>query len=269
MLAPIHDIPTEDLAKLTGVVFDIDDTVTRDGRLEAEAFSALHDLARAGLTLVAVTGRPLGWSDVVAHLWPVALAVGENGAGWAWRVGHALRLGYFQSPQERQASAELLDRIRAEVMNRMPEVRAAGDQHLRRCDLAFDVGETAQLSDAEIARLVGIIEGAGARSTVSSVHAHAVPGEWDKALGVMAAALEGLGADLDTDRERWLFIGDSGNDAAAFAHFPISVGVRNVERHLARIPTPPRYVTRFDRGRGFREMADLVLSSRTSRGMPS
>ena len=52
---------------LAGVVFDIDDTVTRDGALEREAFDALWRAARRGLALIAVTGRPLGWADVMAR----------------------------------------------------------------------------------------------------------------------------------------------------------------------------------------------------------
>ena len=262
MLAPFDEVPSAEMARLTGIIFDIDDTVTRDGRLEANAFTAMHALAEAGLRLIAVTGRPLGWSDVAAHLWPVDLAVGENGAGWAWRVDHSLQLGYYQSVSERAESALLLDRVRADVVRVMPDIHPAGDQHLRRCDLAFDVGETVHLEEAQIERLVELIETAGARSTVSSVHAHAVPGAWDKAKGVARAANEALRVDLDTDRARWLFIGDSGNDAAAFAHFPLSVGVRNVESHLARIPHPPNYITRLDRGLGFAEMADAVLAAR-------
>ena len=262
MLAPFDQVRSARLAGLTGIIFDIDDTVTRDGRLEAEAFSAMHALADAGLRLIAVTGRPLGWSDVAAHLWPVDLAVGENGAGWAWRVGHALQLGYYQGVSERAEAALLLDRIRSDVMGAMPEVHPAGDQHLRRCDLAFDVGETVHLEVEQIERLVEIIEMAGARSTVSSVHAHAVPGAWDKAKGVTRAAHEALDVDLDADRAGWLFIGDSGNDAAAFAHFPLSVGVRNVEAHLSRSPEAPHYITRRDRGLGFAEMAAAVLSAR-------
>ena len=39
---------------------------------------------------------------------------------------------------------------------------------------------------------------------------------------------------LDGGRGDWVFIGDSGNDAAAFSHFPLSVGVANVAPHLAR-----------------------------------
>jgi hypothetical protein len=59
-----------------------------------------------------------------------------------------------------------------------------------------------------------------------------------------------------------LFVGDSGNDAAAFAFFPVSAGVSNVRAHLHALPRPPRYVSEADRGRGFAEIVDYVLRAR-------
>ncbi|MGD8698262.1 MAG: HAD family hydrolase [Gemmatimonadales bacterium] len=261
-MRPLAELEPSLCRTLIGVAFDIDDTVTRGGRLELPAFQALHQLAAAGLRLIAVTGRPLGWADVVVHHWPIDAAVGENGAGWVWRDGRTPREGYFDSEEVRDSYAELFERVRRRVQRELPNVKLTVDQRARRCDLAFDVGETMQLAAEEIDRLVAIIEDEGARSAVSSVHAHAQPGDWDKASGIERAARDALGIDMAKQRERWLFIGDSGNDAAAFAYFPVSVGVGNVRRSLLRLPTPPRFVTRLDRGRGFAEMAQYVLSAR-------
>lgn len=247
------------IAGIRGVVFDIDDTVTRGGILEAPAFTAMHELADAGFGMVAVTGRPLGWADVLAGLWPLAAVVGENGAGWAWRVGRAVKTGYQSSETERQAHREVLDRIRDAVTREMPHVRVAGDQTHRRCDLAYDVGESVTLPHQEIERLVGIFEREGAGATVSSVHAHAVPGTWNKATGAAAAFTEVLGIDPQSARAEWVFVGDSGNDEAAFAWFETSVGVANVQNHLQSMEHPPRFVTRSDRGRGFAEVAAALL----------
>ncbi len=240
-----------DVDVVDGVVFDVDDTVTRDGILEREAFAALWDLRDRGLRAIAVTGRPLGWTDVFAATWPVDLAVGENGAGWAAREGASVHVGYFDEEDVRRRQRLLLEAIEAEVARKLPQVRRAGDCAARRCDLAFDVGEEERLAPAVVAELVEIIERAGARATVSSVHAHAVPGSWDKATGVVRAAQQALGIDAVALRERFVFVGDSGNDAAAFAFFGRSVGVANVAAHLHRLPSPPRFVASEDRGRGF------------------
>jgi HAD superfamily hydrolase (TIGR01484 family) len=244
-----------DPSGIRGVVFDIDDTVTRNGVLEPDAYAAMHRLADAGFELVAVTGRPLGWTDVIARLWPVRAAVGENGAGWAWVDDAGMHEGYFCDAAERGKQAALLDTIRRNVATRMPGVKTTSDHRHRRCDLAFDVGESVSLPRAEIDALVELIEGLGARTSVSTVHAHAIPGPWDKAEGVARALRDVLDIDLDAELERWVFVGDSGNDAAAFERFSKSVGVANVRDHLDRLPVPPRYVTDGDRGRGFAEIA--------------
>ena len=251
-----------DAAGLRGLVFDIDDTVTRNGVLEAVAFSAMHRLAEAGYDLIAVTGRPLGWVDVIARQWPVRCAVGENGAGWSWVEGGLLREGYFDSERERSAQRELLNRIRDAVSAELPQVRVTADDRARRCDLAFDVGESVVLPRDEVDQLVALIEGHGAHTSVSTVHAHASPGLWNKAVGVTRAMKQVLGVDLDSEIERWAFVGDSGNDAEAFAHFPNSVGVANVREHLDRLPVPPRYATDADRGRGFAELVAHLLNAR-------
>ena len=249
-------------AGIRGVVFDIDDTVTRNGVLEPDAYSAMHRLAGAGFELVAVTGRPLGWTDVIARLWPVRVAVGENGAGWTWVDEAGTHEGYFCDEVERAGQATLLDTIRREAAAAMPHVQTTNDHRHRRCDLAFDVGESVSLPRADIDALVALIERLGARSSVSTVHAHAAPGPWDKAEGVARALRDVLDIDLDGELERWVFVGDSGNDAAAFARFPKSVGVANVREHLDRIPVPPRYVTDSERGRGFAEIASHLVDAR-------
>ncbi|MDH4282677.1 MAG: HAD-IIB family hydrolase [Myxococcales bacterium] len=247
---------------IRGIVFDIDDTVTRRGILEPEAYAGMHRLASAGFELAAVTGRPLGWTDVLARQWPVRVAVGENGAGWAWVDETGTHEGYFCNEAERIEQAALLDRIRHEVATAMPHVRTTNDDRHRRCDLAFDVGESVSLARADIDALVALIEGLGARSSVSTIHAHAIPGPWDKAEGVARALREVLGIDVGRELERWVFVGDSGNDAAAFEWFPKSVGVANVREHLDRLPIPPRYVTDSDRGRGFAEIAAHLANHR-------
>jgi HAD superfamily hydrolase (TIGR01484 family) len=245
---------------VTGVVFDVDDTITRDGVIEREAFEALWLLRERGLRAIAVTGRPLGWSDALAATLPISAAVGENGAGWAWRRDRSIEVAAFDPPGVRATQRALLDRVLADVCARMPDVKLASDQPARRADLAFDVGEHEKLDAASIAELRAIIESHGARCMVSSVHAHAIPGAWDKASGVIRAAAS-LGIDEATLQRDFVFVGDSGNDAAAFAFFSRTVGVANVVAHLSSLPVAPRFVTTLDRGRGFAEVVRHLLSA--------
>jgi HAD superfamily hydrolase (TIGR01484 family) len=249
---------------LLGVCFDIDDTVTRHGTLELSAYAALFDLARAGLRLIAVTGRPLGFAEVAARMWPIAAAVGENGAGFAARAAHGVSLGYWDDAALRSQQALRLREIRERVASELPQVVVSSDNWARRCDLAFDVGEEVQLPRPEVDQLVAIIQAEGARATVSSVHAHAQLGDHDKAQGVARAAHTLWGLSAEQVKQGFLFVGDSGNDAAAFAWFEHSAGVANVRRFLDRLPVPPRYVAEAEYGAGFAEIAQLLLSKRAS-----
>jgi HAD superfamily hydrolase (TIGR01484 family) len=266
-MQPLSRLTLADLRDAPGMVLDVDDTLTRRGVLEVEALEALHRIRAMGRRAILVTGRPIGWAETLAAVLPVELAVGENGAGWAFmrdvQGKRALDRGRFESEAEAQVrsakSAALLARVRAEL----PEVRLATDHPLRVCDLAFDVGEAERLSEAEVARLRALATSQGAEVVVSSVHLHAIFGTWNKADGVARAASAVLGVAPDELFSRWIFVGDSGNDAPAFARFARTVGVANVIDHLAALPVPPRFVTTLDRGRGVRELVDrwsLALS---------
>jgi HAD superfamily hydrolase (TIGR01484 family) len=261
-MRPIAELDRESCRRLEAVVFDIDDTITDQGRLTPDSFGALWRLHRAGLLLIAVTGRPLGWCDVLAHLAPINLAIGENGAGWVWRQGHMLREGYWDDPSARQRQRARLDLLVRTVSAAMPEIRLAGDQRHRRVDIAFDVAETVQLPEETIRQLSDLMRDAGARVLISSVHAHGFFGQYDKATGVVRAVREVLGHDVPATRNRWLFVGDSGNDAPAFTYFPVSAGVANVRHHLGRLPVKPAYVATRERAAGFAEIADHVLAQR-------
>jgi len=259
---PIAQLTPDQCRSLAGVVFDIDDTLTDGGQLTDVAYRALWDLAREALPLVAVTGRPLGWCDVLARQWPIAAAVGENGGGWVFRRPPGVAEGYFDAPVVRAQQQQRLRQLQEEACAAIPGLRLASDQRHRRVDLAFDVAEETRLPAEDLDRLLHLIGAAGARALVSSVHAHAYFGAHDKASGVVRAVAEALGRDLDGERSRWLFVGDSGNDAAAFAYFPLSAGVGNVRAHLTRLPVAPAFVADEERGRGFAAIVATVLRQR-------
>lgn len=242
------------------LLFDVDDTVTSEGRVQACAMEALERARAGGLATVAVTGRPLGWAEVIAWTWPVDLAIGENGAGWMWREGRALRVGYFDDEPTRADQAARLAEVARRAEREVPTVPRAGDSALRRCDVAWDIGETRRASADERARLEALVRSADMRVTVSSVHLHAVPGGWDKAEGSVRALAARFGMREARAVRVCAFVGDSGNDAAAFARFETSVGVANVRDHLESLPVAPRFVTSSPRGEGFAELVAHLLT---------
>ena len=252
-------------ARPRALLFDVDDTVTTDGRVEGVAIDALERLRAAGILTIAVTGRPLGWAETIAWTWPVDLAIGENGAGWMWRDGRRFVTRWFEDEGTRLAQRRALDAITAEITREVPSLPFAGDQALRRCDVAWDVGETWKAPEEDVARASTLIRAVGMGAPCSSVHLHAVPGGWNKATGALRALEDRFAMSVAEARAACVFVGDSGNDAEAFAFFETSVGVANVRENLARIATPPRFVTGAERGRGFAELAARLVSLGGSR----
>jgi HAD superfamily hydrolase (TIGR01484 family) len=263
-MSPISEFPAAAANSLLGVCFDIDDTVTSHGALDVAAYAALGALRASGLKLIAVTGRPLGFAEIVARTWLVDAAVGENGAGHIARSGKGLSFGFWDDAPTRAAQQITLAKIRARVARELSEVRETDDSWARRCDLAFDVNERVTLPRAVVDRLTSIIESEGAQALVSSVHAHAQLGQHDKASGACRALTELYGFAADEVRQRFLFVGDSGNDAAAFAWFEWTAGVANVARFLDRLPRAPRYTATREYGEGFAEIARTILALRGS-----
>ena len=79
-LSPIDTWPIEARRGIQGIFTDIDDTLTTDGAITPDALAALHALKASGLSVIAITGRPVGWSEPFAMSWPVDAIVAENGA---------------------------------------------------------------------------------------------------------------------------------------------------------------------------------------------
>lgn len=248
-----------DPAGCRGVFSDIDDTLTHGGVVTLEAYTALHRARAAGLRVVLVTGRPAGWAEVLASLWPVDAAIAENGGIAYLRRGGRLERLYFETTDPAE-DARRLAAVGDDVLRSLPFARRADDSGLRITDIAFDVGENQQLARDQIDAITARLrDHHGARTLVSSVHAHGFFHGADKAK--MSAR---VGHALWGDREaevaaHYAFVGDSPNDQAAFAFFETSIGVANVQRYADRLNPPPRFVTPSPYGRGFAEAIDALL----------
>ena len=71
-----------------------------------------------------------------------------------------------------------------------------------------------------------------------------------------------LGRSLEAEIDRWVFVGDSGNDVPMFQHFTHSVGVANIRKAVDRLPHLPTYISASERGAGFAEVAAAILAAR-------
>ena len=263
-MEPLSQCPKAVLAAIRGVFTDIDETVSTEGHLTAEAYGALQALRRAGLVVIPVTGRPAGWCDHIARMWPVDGVVGENGALWMRYDAKRRKLdrAYAVDERERRANRDRLAAIASRVLREVPGSALASDQAYREADLAIDFREdVAPLPRAEVDRIVAIMEREGLTAKVSSIHVNGWFGRYDKLGMTKRFCADALGFDLDAERERFVFAGDSPNDAPMFAYFPNAVGVANVREFLDRIATPPAWITRAEAGAGFVELADFLLGT--------
>lgn len=266
-MRPLAEFPLTARQALRGVFCDIDDTITTGGRLTAEAYGAMERLQRAGLRVIPVTGRPAGWCDHIARMWPVDAVVGENGAFY-FRYDPTKRRMHrrFVDPDEVRASCRMrLRGIADEILAEVPGAAVAADQQYRETDLAIDFCEDVPaLPEAQVQRIVSLMESRGLTAKVSSIHVNGWFGSYDKLTMTRTLMLDAWGVDLDRDRGDYTFLGDSPNDAPMFEYFPHAVGVANLRVHAARIAHLPAYITRAECGAGFSETADCILAARTA-----
>ncbi len=245
---------------LIGVFTDIDDTLTTDGAITPDALQALVDLKAAGLHVVPITGRPVGWSEPFAASWPVDAIVAENGAvGLQHTDGVGLRKLYQQDAVTRSANFSRMQTVLAHIENSVPGARRSQDSAGRETDIAIDHSEFTHLTQSAIDRVVHTMQAAGMTATVSSIHINGWFGEHSKLTGARWIVRELWGRDLDAEIERWAYVGDSTNDQVMFEHFAHSVGVANIRRFAAQLTHPPRYITPSERGAGFAEMTRHLL----------
>jgi len=247
------------------VLADIDDTLTTHGRLPAIAFAALERLREAGFLVIPVTGRPAGWCDHIARMWPVDAVVGENGAFWFRYVEGERKLvkRYVVGPEERAKRDARLKGIAERILREVPGAAIASDQAYREADLAIDFREdVSPLPRAAVAKIVSIMEAEGLTAKVSSIHVNGWFGGYDKLSTARLMMREEFAIDLDASRGEFVFAGDSPNDQPMFAYFPNAVGVANVREMADLIADLPAWVTPSPGGAGFSELAEALLAAR-------
>lgn len=262
-LRPLQQLPLSRLRQLRGVLTDIDDTLTQAGAIEPAALAALHGLAQARLPVIAITGRPAGWSEPFAMAWPVAAIVAENGAVMLRRDGDVLRRDFTQDEPTRAAHFQRLQQCAQAVLAAVPGARLARDSAGRLTDIAIDHSEFEHLNAARIDAVVAVMRAHGLNASVSSIHINGWIGGHDKWSGARWAVELALG--LPFDAAAWLYVGDSTNDQTMFEHVPVSVAVANIARFLPQLSVLPAYVTPSERGRGFAEVVKRLLAARLPR----
>ncbi len=273
VMHPLNTWPLADKSRIKGIFTDIDDTLTTDGVITPDALAALVGLKARGLNVIAITGRPVGWSEPFVASWPVDAIVAENGAVLL-QITHRTSLkpnefvreqlskSYLQSDVLRTSNYARMQQVGQRLLREVPGTLLAQDSAGRETDMAIDHSEFTRLPPEKIAQVVAIMQSEGMTATVSSIHINGWFGEHNKLVGARWAVRQLLGRDLDAEMDQWAFVGDSTNDQLMFEAFPNSIGVANVRRFEAQLTSLPRYITNGERGAGFAEVARTVLAAK-------
>ncbi len=267
MLA-LSEWPLAARRQIIGVFTDIDDTLTTEGAITPDALQALHDLKAAGYAVIAITGRPLGWSEPFAREWPVDAIVAENGAVALFfdrisgKNGHSpaknmrgvLSKSYQADAATRQRNYAHLQRMLTRIEREVQGAHRSTDSAGRETDIAIDHSEFTRLPPEQISQVVHIMQSEGLQATVSSIHINGWIGLHNKLQGAHWIIRELYQRDLAQEMQRWVYVGDSTNDQLMFEAFDNSMGVANIANFLPALKHLPRYVTRSQRGAGFSEV---------------
>jgi HAD superfamily hydrolase (TIGR01484 family) len=273
-MRPLEEWPLETRRQIIGVFTDIDDTLTTEGAITPDALQALQDLKAAGLHVIAITGRPVGWSEPFAAQWPVDAIVAENGSvalikaqktkeigHWSARNLDSLLSKLYQTDEAiRAAHHARMQAVLMRIEREVPGAQRSTDSAGRETDIAIDHSEFTQLASAAIEEVVRIMHSEGMQATVSSIHINGWYGDHNKLQGAQWIVRELLGRDLAQEMHRWVYVGDSTNDQLMFEAFDSSIGVANIARFAAQLVQPPRYVALGERGAGFAEIVEFLLS---------
>jgi HAD superfamily hydrolase (TIGR01484 family) len=284
-MIPLSQWPVEQRRNIIGVFTDIDDTLTTHGAITPDALQALADLKAAGLHVIPITGRPVGWAELLAARLPVDAIVVENGAVAlkmvesrefsadlknipkigiqpAYLLPKMLSKIYQQDATIRVNNLARMARIAQQVLAQVPTATLSRDHAGRETDLAFDYKEFEDLPPEAVQHIVKLLQQAGMQTTVSSIHIHGCFGHFDKWLGAQWIVQQLFQRDLASELDKWVFVGDSGNDQAMFQHFTHSVGVANIRQFESQLTHLPTYITPSSRGAGFTEVVRVLLNSK-------
>ncbi|MEK6773678.1 MAG: HAD-IIB family hydrolase [Bdellovibrionota bacterium] len=249
-------------SKISFLFTDIDDTLTEHGRLGPQAYQALWDLSNVGIHVIPVTGRPAGWCEMIARVWPVTAVIGENG-GFYFRYAKQKMHRHFHFDEKTQSeNRKKLEIIKTEVLSSVPGCAVASDQFCRLMDLAIDFCEDVpKLKEQDVAKIVQIFEKHQAVAKVSSIHVNGWFGNYDKVSMVLEFLEKEFQLKGQQTLEQCAFVGDSPNDEPMFEVFPHSFGVKNIEDFASTIKKKPAYIAGLRGGLGFSQIAQQILKN--------
>lgn len=241
---------------------DIDDTLTKDGKLLPEAYSALWDLKKEGIRVIAVTGRASAWGNLLVQEWPVSAVITENGAiSYYMTTNNKIENLIF--PGTSNNTDEALIRAFEKSLHEVSRARPAQDNHLRQFDLAIDYAETVQppLKDEEVQKIIHNFEKEGCKAVPSSIHINTWKGNFNKKEAALLL-LKKLFSFDEKQVDSVMYVGDARNDEPMFEYFPNACAVANISKWLNLMTHHPAWISTKEYGWGFADIVQTLISKR-------
>ncbi len=249
--------------KIQFLLTDIDDTITTNGQLSAESYSAIAKLKQHGIKVIPVTGRPAGWCDMIARFWPIDAVIGENGGLYYRYHDRKMHRWNFSNEKTLAENQKKLQLIAAEIKQKVPNAAISADQFCRVYDLAIDFCEDIpHLSQDEIKQIVDIFHAHGATAKVSSIHVNGWFGAFNKVTTAKLLLQKEFGLTESQILEQCAYVGDSPNDEPLFENFRHTFGVSNINHFKSQMKHLPAYVSPSESGVGFCEIVDRIIASK-------
>lgn len=257
--APLSQaFPANSCSALQLIATDMDGTLTSEGKFSSELLQALEALSSVGLKVLIVTGRSAGWVSGLVHYLPIWGAIAENGGLFypgsqlTGKERFLVPIGDIQA--HRQQLAACFQQLQAEF----PQIQESQDNRFRLTDWTFDIQD---LTNSAIQTLSQRCQERGWGFTYSTVQCHIKLPNQDKAAGLRQVMQQYL---ADCTPAHTLTVGDSPNDESLFdcSQFPWSIGVANLRDYVPQLRHLPQYITSAPEGRGFIELAQVLLEKR-------
>lgn len=248
---PFTSFTPEEKAAVKIVVSDVDDTITKRGKLYPDALRTLWLLKRSGAMVVLLTGGSAGWADAYIRQWPVDAVIAESGA-LILAHGKGGKILYSKNPALDPDAKEKKDKL----IRYTAGLAFSSDQYARQYDIAY---EKSALQDYERRTLANYVKAMGGVWRESSIHINVSFGHFDKHTSLSYFMDSLYSIDSERLKHEGIYFGDSLNDSDMFAYMPLSVGMHSVEDMRSSFPVLPRYITNGYGGDGFVEAAKALV----------
>ncbi len=254
------EINLDDAKKIKYILCDIDDTITTEGKLSAQAYASLWNLHDKGYHVIPVTGRPAGWCDMIIRQWPVKAVVGENGA-FVYYFDNGQQKNFTHPSVSTGDVQGKLEAVKQACLKGVAGCRVSKDQFARIYDVAIDFNEDEPYLGFEAAEEIkNICESMGAVAKVSSIHVNTWFGDYNKVDMTRMFFKEVLNLSESDIKEQVMFFGDSPNDEPMFEFFPNATAVANIKPFISSLKNLPKYIADFESGEGFTDCVNYFLN---------